>query len=169
MNLLFLNNNKRNGFWSFIIKKNSLTQYQKKGGVNPYKTEKKKKKSLFFTYEKENKLRVVDALLTSIEERMLLLIDFVISILLVVVIAYLWHIRQIYNTFNQLNISGPEPTFFFENFSDLVKTKRSSISIKQWTEKYDRIFGYFEWPTPILVISDLDLSSMSYFMKIIYY
>jgi cytochrome P450 len=46
---------------------------------------------------------------------------------------------------------------FFGNFADLIKTKRLSISIKQWTEKYGRIFGYFEGHTPILVISDPDI------------
>jgi cytochrome P450 len=88
---------------------------------------------------------------------MLLLTGILISILLVVVVAYLWHIRKIYNFFNQLNIPGPPPSLFFGNFADLAKTKRMSISIKQWTEKYGRIFGYFEGHTPILVVSDPDV------------
>jgi thromboxane-A synthase len=88
---------------------------------------------------------------------MLFLTGILISILSVVIVAYLWHIRQIYSFFKRLNIPGPTHTLFFGNFSDLVKTKRLSISIKQWTEKYGRIFGYFEGHTPILVISDPDV------------
>jgi thromboxane-A synthase len=88
---------------------------------------------------------------------MLLLTGILISILLVVIATYLWNIRKIYNFFNRLNIPGPPPTFFFGNFDDIAKTKRLSISIKQWTEKYGRIFGYFEGHTPILVVSDPDV------------
>jgi hypothetical protein len=77
---------------------------------------------------------------------MLLITGILISILLVVIVAYLWHIRRIYIFFNRLNIPGPPPIFFF---GDPAKTKRLTISIKQWTEKYGRIFGYFEGHTPI--------------------
>ncbi|CAF2401449.1 unnamed protein product [Rotaria sp. Silwood2] len=88
---------------------------------------------------------------------MLVLTGILITTLLIIIVTYLWHIRQIYNFFNRLYIPGPPPTLFFGNFSDLVKTKRLSISIKQWTEKYGPIFGYFEGHTPILVISDPDV------------
>jgi cytochrome P450 len=88
---------------------------------------------------------------------MLLLTGALISILLIIITAYLWHIRQIYNFFKQRHIPGPPPTFFFGNFSDLLKTKRLSISIKQWTEKYGRVFGYFEGHTPNLVVYDPDI------------
>jgi len=88
---------------------------------------------------------------------MLLLTGILISILSVVIVAYLSHIRKIYNFFNRLNIPGPPPAFFFGNFGDVAKSKRLSISIKQWTEKYGRIFGYFEGHTPILVVSDPDV------------
>ena len=88
---------------------------------------------------------------------MLSLTSILISILSVILVAYIWHIRQVYNYFKRLNIPGPAPTFFFGNFSDIAQTKRLSISIKQWTEKYGRIFGYFEGHTPILVVSDPDV------------
>lgn len=88
---------------------------------------------------------------------MLVLTSILIIILLMVIVAYLWHIRRIYNFFRQRNIHGPTPTLFFGNFTDLAKTKRLSISINQWTEKYGPIFGYFEGHTPILVVSDPDL------------
>ncbi|CAM4953017.1 unnamed protein product [Rotaria socialis] len=88
---------------------------------------------------------------------MLLLTGFLLITFLIIIIAYLRHIREKYSLFNRLAIPGPPPTLFFGNFSDLVKTKRLSISIKQWTEKYGRVFGYFEGHTPILVISDPDV------------
>ncbi|CAF3534342.1 unnamed protein product [Rotaria socialis] len=88
---------------------------------------------------------------------MLLLTGFLLITFLIIIIAYLRYIREKYSLFNRLAIPGPPPTLFFGNFSDLVKTKRLSISIKQWTEKYGRVFGYFEGHTPILVISDPDV------------
>ncbi|CAF1488168.1 unnamed protein product [Rotaria sordida] len=40
---------------------------------------------------------------------------------------------------------------------ELMKTKRFTLSIKEWTKKYGRIFGYFEGHTPILLVSDPDI------------
>jgi len=88
---------------------------------------------------------------------MLFLTGILISIVVVLIVAYLWSIRKSYDFFKRLNIDGPPPVFFFGNFLDIAKTKRMSISIKQWTEKYGRIFGFFEGHTPILVISDPDI------------
>jgi cytochrome P450 len=88
---------------------------------------------------------------------MLLLTGILISILVVVIVAYLSHIRKIYNFFNRFNIPGPPPALFFGNLGDVAKTKRLSISITEWTEKYGRIFGYYEGHTPILVVSDPDV------------
>lgn len=88
---------------------------------------------------------------------MLFLTGILISIFLVLIVVYFWTIRKNYDFFKRLNIDGPRPVFFFGNFLDLAKTKRMSISIKQWTEKYGRIFGFFEGHTPIIVVSDPDI------------
>ncbi|CAF1646851.1 unnamed protein product, partial [Didymodactylos carnosus] len=80
-----------------------------------------------------------------------------VTLLFVVVIAYIWRIRKAYDFFIRLGIPGPTPTFFFGNLSDVIKAKRISAAIQQWTEKYGHIFGYFEGHTPILVISDPDI------------
>jgi len=88
---------------------------------------------------------------------MLLLTSILIAILLVVIAAYLWQIRKIYNFFKQLNIPGPSSTFFFGNILDFAKSRRPTLTIQKWTEKYGRIFGYFEGHTPILVISDPEI------------
>ncbi|CAF1111848.1 unnamed protein product [Rotaria sordida] len=88
---------------------------------------------------------------------MLLFTSILLALLLIIIVAYLWHIRPAYEFFKKLNIPGPQPILFFGNFLDFIKSRRSSLTIKQWTEKYGRIFGYFEGHTPILVISDPDI------------
>jgi cytochrome P450 len=82
---------------------------------------------------------------------------FLLAVLFIVIIAYLWHIRSTYEFFTKLNIPGPPPILFFGNFLDIIKSRRLSLNIHEWTEKYGRIFGYFEGHSPILVISDPDV------------
>lgn len=89
--------------------------------------------------------------------QMFLLTSVLISILGCLIVAYLWHIRQFYQFFRRLNIPGPPPTYFFGNFIEIAKNKRLSISLRQWTQQYGRIFGYFEGHKPTLVISDPDI------------
>ncbi|CAF1203675.1 unnamed protein product [Rotaria sp. Silwood1] len=88
---------------------------------------------------------------------MLLITSILLAVLFFVIIAYLFYIQQAYEFFKNLNIPGPPPILFFGNFLEVIKTRRLSLTIKNWTEKYGRIFGYFEGHTPILVISDPDI------------
>ncbi|UJR30560.1 hypothetical protein I4U23_018089 [Adineta vaga] len=88
---------------------------------------------------------------------MLLLTSVLLTVLLITIVAYLWHVRKAYDYFTKLNIPGPPPTLFFGNFLDVIKSRRLSLNIYQWTKKYGRIFGYYEGHTPILVISDPDV------------
>ena len=90
---------------------------------------------------------------------MFLLTGILFSLLLVIIAAYLWHIKPAYEFFTKLNIPGPAPTLFFGNFLDVIKSRRLSLTVHQWAEKYGRIFGYFEGHTPILVVSDPDIST----------
>ncbi|CAF1486678.1 unnamed protein product, partial [Didymodactylos carnosus] len=62
-----------------------------------------------------------------------------------------------YKFFTNLNISGPKPIFLLGNFLDFIKTRRISLSIKLWGEKYGKLYGYFEGHTPILVCSNPDI------------
>ena len=78
-------------------------------------------------------------------------------ILICLLVTYLIHIKRCYSFFQKLGINGPEPTFLLGNVTDFVRTKRISVSIRNWTEQYGRIYGYFEGHTPVLVISDPDL------------
>lgn len=71
--------------------------------------------------------------------------------------SYLVHIRRCYLVFKQLGINGPRPKFLLGNIPDLVRTKRMSICIRNWTNEFGNIYGYFEGHTPILVVSDPDI------------
>ncbi|CAF1214313.1 unnamed protein product [Rotaria magnacalcarata] len=76
---------------------------------------------------------------------------FLIAIVLAI---YLIHIYRSYSFFKNLGIDGPTPTFFLGNVQDFAATKRISISIRNWTQQFGRIYGYFEGHTPVLVVSD---------------
>ncbi len=91
-----------------------------------------------------------NALLISVEAGILLLTNILIVIPLVIIVAYLWHIRKIYRFFKRLHISGLSTILFFGNFLDFVKSRRLPLIIQKWTENYSHIFGYFEGHTPIL-------------------
>jgi cytochrome P450 len=80
-------------------------------------------------------------------------------ILICLLAIYLVHIHRCYSFFKELGISGPRPTFLLGNVADFVRTKRMSISIRNWTAQFGRIYGYFEGHTPVLVVSDPDILS----------
>lgn len=80
-----------------------------------------------------------------------------VALFFIIFIAYLWQIRKSYEFFRCRNIPGPQPTFFFGNFLEVIQSNRLSSSIHQWTKKYGSVFGYFEGHTPVLVISDPDV------------
>jgi cytochrome P450 len=88
---------------------------------------------------------------------MFLVTSILVALLCIIVVAYLWHIRKVYDFFIRLNIPGPPPILFFGNFLEILKKRGSSLAIKQWTDKYGHIFGYFEGHTPVLVVSDPDV------------
>ncbi|CAF3498895.1 unnamed protein product [Rotaria socialis] len=83
----------------------------------------------------------------------------IITLLLIatVLAIYLMHIYRSYSFFKNLGIDGPIPTFFLGNVQDFASTKRISISIRNWTQQFGRIYGYFEGHTPVLVVSDPDI------------
>lgn len=88
---------------------------------------------------------------------MFFLTGMLVALLFIIVVSYLWHIRKAYDFFIRLNIPGPPPILFFGNFLEILKRRGAAVTIKQWTDKYGHIFGYFEGHTPILVISDPDV------------
>ena len=79
------------------------------------------------------------------------------TILIVLLGAYLLHVHRSYSFFRNLGIDGPRPTFLIGNLTDFARTKRMSLSIRNWTRQFGRIYGYFEGHTPVLVVSDPDI------------
>lgn len=94
---------------------------------------------------------------SSITSAMLLLLSICIVVFLVIITTYLWRIRSAYEFFRRLNIPTPPPIFFFGNYLDIIRSRRLTYTIYQWSKIYGRIFGYFEGHTPILVVSDPDV------------
>ena len=88
---------------------------------------------------------------------MFLLTGILGTLVIVLLAAYLWYVRSAFNFFTRLNIPGPRPTFIFGNFLDIIKSRRLSLTLHEWTRKYGRVFGFFEGTTPILVVSDPDI------------
>ena len=87
----------------------------------------------------------------------MLLTAILIAVLVILLVSYAWHVHRSYDFFEKLGVPGPKPTFFVGNFMEFLRTRRASVSIQQWREKYGNIFGYFEGHTPILLISDPDI------------
>lgn len=86
--------------------------------------------------------------------RMILLI---INLLSGYVCMYAWYIYRCYGFFQWLGIDGPRSIFFFGNVWSFVRSKRVSLSIRNWTHEFGRVYGCSEGHAPIIVISDSDL------------
>ncbi|CAF3502533.1 unnamed protein product [Rotaria sp. Silwood1] len=80
-----------------------------------------------------------------------------LSICTCLLALYLVHIHRCYSFFKHLGINGPQPIFLLGNIIDFVRTKRISVCIQNWTNKFGQIYGYFEGHTPILVVSNPDI------------
>ena len=78
------------------------------------------------------------------------------SIIIGLILVYLWKVNQSYDYFKHRGISGPEPKFFFGHYQIFWSTKSFSQLIRQWTQKYGSIYGLFTGRTPTYVVSDVD-------------
>ncbi|CAF1529178.1 unnamed protein product [Rotaria sordida] len=79
-----------------------------------------------------------------------------ISIVVCLIVAYLWTINNRYDYFKRLGISGPPHHFFFGHYKTLWSTKSFSKQLQEWTRQYGSIYGLFLGTTPIYVVSDVD-------------
>ncbi len=58
--------------------------------------------------------------------------------------------------FKKLGIPGPEPTLIYGNAKEF-RVKGVKPAMREWTEQYGKIFGFYDGVEPTLVISDPDL------------
>ncbi|CAF1138136.1 unnamed protein product, partial [Didymodactylos carnosus] len=61
-----------------------------------------------------------------------------------------------YQYFKSRNIPGPKPEFFFGNFKTLWNVKSYSRQLEVWTKQFGKIYGIFEGPLPVYVVSNAD-------------
>jgi len=79
-----------------------------------------------------------------------------ISIVICLIGSYLWTIHNCYNYFKHHGIPGPPHCFFFGHCKDLWSAKSFAIQLQQWTRQHGSIYGIFEGPRPMYIVSDVD-------------
>ncbi|CAF0932919.1 unnamed protein product [Didymodactylos carnosus] len=78
------------------------------------------------------------------------------SVILILIVTYIFIQFKQYDYFKSRNISGPTPSFFWGNLNTLWHVKSYSRQLAEWTKKYGRIYGLFEGTTPLFIVSDVE-------------
>jgi cytochrome P450 len=94
-------------------------------------------------------------------------IAFVFGSISLATLVYLYHIKRSYSYLRSLGYDGPDPKFFVGNLADFASKENSieksatvshySKTLRRWTKKYGKIYGFYEGHSPVLVIADPDL------------
>uniref|UniRef100_A0A1I7WY31 Cytochrome p450 n=1 Tax=Heterorhabditis bacteriophora TaxID=37862 RepID=A0A1I7WY31_HETBA len=67
-------------------------------------------------------------------------------------------------------IPGPKPSLFIGNLPDIAKIEYPvTLRIREWTQKYGKVYGFFEGYRKVLVISDLDMLQEMFVKKFDYF
>ncbi|XP_076456167.1 cytochrome P450 3A4-like [Babylonia areolata] len=80
----------------------------------------------------------------------------IFSAVLFLLLALYWHLKHHFSIFERLSIPGPKPSLLVGNLREIMKKGQFQATV-DWTQKYGRVFGYFEGYTPVLSVSDPDL------------
>nr|QEV83806.1 cytochrome P450 [Brachionus rotundiformis] len=84
----------------------------------------------------------------------------------VALVGYLYYIKTCYNYLKSLGYDGPKPKFLIGNLLDFALEKNSTKSsnfshysrtLQRWTQKFGKIYGFYEGHSPVLVLADPDL------------
>uniref|UniRef100_A0A1I7UWR3 Cytochrome P450 n=1 Tax=Caenorhabditis tropicalis TaxID=1561998 RepID=A0A1I7UWR3_9PELO len=79
-------------------------------------------------------------------------------VLIVLFITIAGYFKWMHLYWRRRNIDGPVGLPFIGNFLDVSDVKRPRTEvIHEWTEKFGKVFGYYEGAIPVLVVSDLDM------------
>ena len=79
-----------------------------------------------------------------------------ISIVVCLIVLYLWSTSNAYDYFKRHSIPGPPHRFFFGHYKEFWTTKSFSMMIQQWTKQYGSVYGLFMGTKPMYVVSDVD-------------
>ena len=78
-----------------------------------------------------------------------------LSLVAVLVLIYVYKLRKIYRTFDEMGLPGPPPRFFFGNAIELFTHRQHSAAcLADWTKVYGKVYGYFIGHTPVICVSD---------------
>ena len=79
-----------------------------------------------------------------------------ITIVVCLIVAYLWNLKSKYDYFKRHGLSGPPPIFLFGHYLTFWSTHSYSRQLEKWTKQYGSIYGLFQGSRPMYVVSDVD-------------
>ena len=80
-----------------------------------------------------------------------------VTLIICLVVAYLWNVKSQYDYFKTRGLSGPPPVFLFGHYLTIWSTHAYSRQLEKWTKQYGSIYGLFEGSRPMYVVSDVDV------------
>ena len=87
---------------------------------------------------------------------MLFLSIILLLIFITLVIYYFFLLHQRYQYFSQRGISTPDFQYFFDHLKILWNAPSYHRQLENWTQQFGKIYGIYEGPVPVLVVSDPD-------------
>ncbi|CAF1123843.1 unnamed protein product [Adineta ricciae] len=79
-----------------------------------------------------------------------------LTIIVALILVYIWNLKSCYDYFKQRGLPGPLPTFFFGHYRILWSLPNLSEQYRRWTQQYGSIYGLFEGTRPMYVVSDVE-------------
>uniref|UniRef100_A0A5S6QND9 Cytochrome P450 n=1 Tax=Trichuris muris TaxID=70415 RepID=A0A5S6QND9_TRIMR len=79
------------------------------------------------------------------------------AIFAAITIWTLWVLLERNQFWKKRGICGPEPELLYGNLRELRSGATKHETIRKWTEKYGKVYGFMEGGIPVLVISDLEM------------
>ena len=79
-----------------------------------------------------------------------------LTLVVCLIVAYLWNLKSHYDYFKRQHLPGPSPVFLFGHYLTIWSTHAYSRQLQKWTQQYGSIYGLFEGSRPMYVVSDVD-------------
>lgn len=78
------------------------------------------------------------------------------TVVICLLVVYLWNLKSHHDYFKRHGIPGPSPTFLFGHFLTFWSTHTYSRQLEKWTKQYGSIYGLYEGSRPMYVASDVE-------------